>query len=353
MSTVAPTTAMRCPKCGSGDTERGVVIGWYCRVCGWRGPRDEHPRRRWYHWFALFAFALLTLEMGAGYAVKGATSSSPFPIVTDLFIRVLGFGFVASVPLLAFRPAFGFILAVACYILSVIEMAVTFPFVFPKPTMSIISGVAVLCAVQVALAGLAIWLRPVFHPGFRRLQRQDSTPYPRQLRKAWKVAGRSRLCLQELLFVAIPFILFLVCTVVYELKTNLIPDMFVLPAAAYFLPAAAYFLIAASVFGLRPWWQYLLGAVVMLSMFTLAGVLFNDFAGGDFAPGGTIKLFATVGAALGITAALQVATVFMAVVAVAVIASSAFGVGPVPCSPFVLFSALVIYAWSYRRFWVG
>jgi hypothetical protein len=29
----------QCPKCGLYETERGSVIGWYCRVCGWRESR--------------------------------------------------------------------------------------------------------------------------------------------------------------------------------------------------------------------------------------------------------------------------------------------------------------------------
>jgi hypothetical protein len=29
----------QCPKCGLYETERGTVIGWYCRVCGWREAR--------------------------------------------------------------------------------------------------------------------------------------------------------------------------------------------------------------------------------------------------------------------------------------------------------------------------
>lgn len=42
--TVAATPAAgegkrQCPKCGLYETERGSVIGWYCRVCGWREAR--------------------------------------------------------------------------------------------------------------------------------------------------------------------------------------------------------------------------------------------------------------------------------------------------------------------------
>jgi hypothetical protein len=29
----------QCPKCGLHETERGAVIGWYCRICGWREGR--------------------------------------------------------------------------------------------------------------------------------------------------------------------------------------------------------------------------------------------------------------------------------------------------------------------------
>lgn len=36
----ASTDAKRqCPKCGLYETERGSVIGWYCKVCGWREVR--------------------------------------------------------------------------------------------------------------------------------------------------------------------------------------------------------------------------------------------------------------------------------------------------------------------------
>jgi hypothetical protein len=36
-----PSTAgkYQCPKCGLYETERGSVIGWYCKVCGWREAR--------------------------------------------------------------------------------------------------------------------------------------------------------------------------------------------------------------------------------------------------------------------------------------------------------------------------
>jgi hypothetical protein len=32
----AAADARQCPKCGLYETERGSVIGWYCRICGWR-----------------------------------------------------------------------------------------------------------------------------------------------------------------------------------------------------------------------------------------------------------------------------------------------------------------------------
>jgi hypothetical protein len=30
---------LQCPKCGLRETERGQVIGWHCKVCGWRERR--------------------------------------------------------------------------------------------------------------------------------------------------------------------------------------------------------------------------------------------------------------------------------------------------------------------------
>jgi hypothetical protein len=39
-SAVVDTGGKRqCPKCGLYETERGSVIGWYCKVCGWREAR--------------------------------------------------------------------------------------------------------------------------------------------------------------------------------------------------------------------------------------------------------------------------------------------------------------------------
>ena len=29
----------QCPKCSLYETELGKVIGWYCRICGWRESR--------------------------------------------------------------------------------------------------------------------------------------------------------------------------------------------------------------------------------------------------------------------------------------------------------------------------
>lgn len=34
-----PEGKRQCPKCGLHETERGSVIGWYCKVCGWREGR--------------------------------------------------------------------------------------------------------------------------------------------------------------------------------------------------------------------------------------------------------------------------------------------------------------------------
>lgn len=36
---VAPGEKVQCPKCKLYETEQGTVIGWHCRVCGWRESR--------------------------------------------------------------------------------------------------------------------------------------------------------------------------------------------------------------------------------------------------------------------------------------------------------------------------
>ena len=38
-TTVVPGQTRQCPKCGQYDTVLGTVIGWYCRICGWRESR--------------------------------------------------------------------------------------------------------------------------------------------------------------------------------------------------------------------------------------------------------------------------------------------------------------------------
>jgi hypothetical protein len=37
----AVTDKRQCPKCSLYETERGTVIGWYCKVCGWREGRGR------------------------------------------------------------------------------------------------------------------------------------------------------------------------------------------------------------------------------------------------------------------------------------------------------------------------
>ncbi|MGH7355926.1 MAG: hypothetical protein ACRELS_15275 [Candidatus Rokuibacteriota bacterium] len=36
---VAPAGRRQCPKCGLYETEKGTVLGWYCKVCGWSESR--------------------------------------------------------------------------------------------------------------------------------------------------------------------------------------------------------------------------------------------------------------------------------------------------------------------------
>ena len=38
--TVAPGEKVQCPKCGLYETEKGVVMGWRCRICGWNESRS-------------------------------------------------------------------------------------------------------------------------------------------------------------------------------------------------------------------------------------------------------------------------------------------------------------------------
>jgi hypothetical protein len=39
VAATAPGEPLQCPKCGLRETERGRVIGWHCKVCGWREAR--------------------------------------------------------------------------------------------------------------------------------------------------------------------------------------------------------------------------------------------------------------------------------------------------------------------------
>jgi hypothetical protein len=39
VATASSEGKRQCPKCSLYETELGKVIGWYCRICGWRESR--------------------------------------------------------------------------------------------------------------------------------------------------------------------------------------------------------------------------------------------------------------------------------------------------------------------------
>jgi len=146
----------------------------------------------------------------------------------------------------------------------------------------------------------------------------------------------------ELFLITLPLILFLTGIIVFEIKTGLIPDRFVLPAAFYFF-------FMSCVFGSKPWWHYLAGGAMMLGIFVFLALFTESMFPGGSMGGGSIKLLVAVGMALGVGMALQASIVFMVCVFMATLLFFVLHIDYIPSSPFVLVSTVAVYIWNFKH----
>ena len=146
---------------------------------------------------------------------------------------------------------------------------------------------------------------------------------------------------KELLFINLPLVILLIGVIVYEIRTGLILDLVVLPAALFFL-------VGSIVFGSRPWWHYPLGMVSLLLIMVLFAMVLESLFGVPMVGGGSIKLLAATGAALGLIFSLEVVGLFICIMCIALLVSKyAFNMGTIPSSPFILISILCVFIRNY------
>ncbi len=103
---------------------------------------------------------------------------------------------------------------------------------------------------------------------------------------------------KEILFICFPLIIIMIGVVVYEINSGLIPDVVVFPAALYFL-------VGSIVYGSKLWWHYPAGLFILLFIIVIFAMLLESVFGAPMVGGGSIKLLAAIGGALGIILSLK------------------------------------------------
>lgn len=141
----------------------------------------------------------------------------------------------------------------------------------------------------------------------------------------------------EMLFITLPLFVLLIGLSAFELKTTLIPDKVVFPAAAYLLGARA-------IVGPEAWWHYPASLASMLVFFLLLAALIERLWEVDSIGGGAIKLMAVMGAALGFTATFHFGILLIGVVLLALLGGRFMGLPTIPSSIYALLSFFLITA---------
>lgn len=138
-----------------------------------------------------------------------------------------------------------------------------------------------------------------------------------------------------ILVIAIPLIVYLVFIIWYELKTSLILDKVVMPAAIVFSIIPVFFKNSHLLL-------HIAGMISLLFYFLVAASAYNKLAGKEGIGGGAIKLMCSIGAAVGLLYSLQVAIIFtLLIVFGVIIAKWIFGIESLPSSPFALIAVFV------------
>jgi len=145
----------------------------------------------------------------------------------------------------------------------------------------------------------------------------------------------------ELLVIIVPLSALLGTAIVSELQTQLIRDIFVLPALLYFAAVRMFI-------GPEPQYTYVLAGVAAFTLFMGISAVLHQILGGEWVGGGAIKLFATVAVALGLspTARASIALVFLLGIGY-LIASRLFRQNAIPSSPFIAAAVVIAFAWEH------
>jgi len=144
----------------------------------------------------------------------------------------------------------------------------------------------------------------------------------------------------ELLVIIVPLSLLLGTVIVLELRTQLIRDVFVLPALLYFVVVRIFI-------GPDPWFTYVLSGVVAFTLLMGVSAALHRVLGGEWVGGGAVKLFAAVAVALGLlaTARASLALVFLFGLGYS-ITSRLFQRDAIPSSPFITAAVVIAFVWQ-------
>lgn len=138
-------------------------------------------------------------------------------------------------------------------------------------------------------------------------------------------------------FVLFPLYILLVILTGYELKTGLIPDSLIGPAALYLV-------IAAARTGPFRWWWYPVSLVTIVFALCAIAVVGREFAHLDMIGGGAIKLMMAVGGAVGLAIGFETVILSFLPIVVALLFTKIIAL---PSSPLV---AVALYFAIGRRY---
>lgn len=120
---------------------------------------------QWYHWILLGICSVWMLTVGVMNIVWGAAKSSRFYEIDDVFVRILGVGFILFSLFIFLRRNWAFIGAICILVISILEIVMTdqievasiFDLFIYLTTMKIVIYLFFLAPI-----GLLIWLCIVF-----------------------------------------------------------------------------------------------------------------------------------------------------------------------------------------------
>ncbi len=140
----------------------------------------------------------------------------------------------------------------------------------------------------------------------------------------------------EFNLVILPLFALTVILCLNELKTDIIPDIYVFPATIYFL-------IIRIFIGPETWWHYpVIYVAVLVSLVLIAMGLTEFVTKNENIGGGCIKLVAVVAAALGFSLTFHFLAIFVSIILLAVIFGYLLDLHDVPSSIYILLALFLV-----------